>query len=167
MTNLLKKTSYFVPYGGSTIAISALTGLMSIFLFLFAFSLALPTTVEARVRCCEGDGCTSDSSCLLSIVDTGAPATAPTGPTRTALNNPLGTSNIEVLVSRAIKIFTGLSGSFALLMFVYGGFMWVTSAGNMDRVKKGKQVFVWAAIGLIVVFGSYAFRKTFIDALGG
>jgi hypothetical protein len=37
----------------------------------------------------------------------------------------------------------------------------------MDKVKKGKQIFVWATIGLVVIFGSYAFLATFLNALGG
>ncbi|MEY4744115.1 MAG: Type secretion system pilin [Candidatus Parcubacteria bacterium] len=112
---------------------------------------------------------------------TNAPPAAPTnapaapaapaggaGATRVRLTNPLGAGvTIEVLVGRAIRGFGFLSGSFALLMFVYGGFMWVTSGGNMDKVKKGKQIFTWATIGLIVIFGSYAFLANFMNAFGG
>ncbi len=93
----------------------------------------------------------------------GAPA-----PRRTSLTNPLGSGvTIQTLVGRATRGLMGLSGSFALLMFVYGSFVWVTSGGNMDKVKKGKQIFTWATIGLIVIFGSYAFLATFINAFGG
>lgn len=89
-------------------------------------------------------------------------------PRRTSLVNPLGSGvTIQTLVGRATRGLMGLSGSFALLMFVYGGFMWVTSGGNMDKVKKGKQIFTWATIGLIVIFGAYAFLATFINAFGG
>lgn len=63
------------------------------------------------------------------------------------------------------SLIVGITGSFALLMFVYGGFMWVTSAGSAEKVKKGKQIFTYAVIGLIVIFGAYAFLTTFINAL--
>lgn len=103
-----------------------------------------------------------------------APAPAPsptpapsTAPRRTALQNPLGTSDINVLIGRAVGGFLGLSGSFALLMFVYGAFTWITSGGSPEKITKGKKIFTWAVIGLFVVFGSYAFLKTFINALGG
>src|SRR5512142_1273520 len=99
-----------------------------------------------------------------------AHATATNSPTssaprRTSLTNPLGSGvTIQTLVGRATRGLMGLSGSFALLMFVYGAFVWVTSGGNMDKVKKGKQIFTWAVIGLIIIFGSYAFLSNFINA---
>ena len=58
------------------------------------------------------------------------PPASPTAPRRTTLVNPLGTSSISILVGRAINGFLALSGSFALLMFVYGSFTWVTSGGS-------------------------------------
>ncbi|HTK05179.1 MAG TPA: pilin [Candidatus Eisenbacteria bacterium] len=96
---------------------------------------------------------------------TNTPAAAPSAPRRTSLVNPLGTSDIKVLVGRAANGFLGLSGSFALLMFVYGSFTWITSGGSADKIARGKKIFVWAVIGLIVIFGSYAFLSTFINAL--
>ncbi|HTM68502.1 MAG TPA: hypothetical protein VL426_04325 [Candidatus Binatia bacterium] len=94
------------------------------------------------------------------------PTPPPAAPRRTALQNPLGTSNINVLVGRAINGFLGLSGSFALLMFVYGAFTWITSGGSPDKIARGKKIFTYATIGLVVIFGSYAFLSTFINALG-
>lgn len=99
---------------------------------------------------------------------TNAPAAAAAPPPRTALVNPLGRGvTIQNLFGRAARMLMGVSGSFALLMFVYGGFMWVTSAGNMDKVKKGKQVFTWATIGLVIIYGSYVLLSVVFNALGG
>ncbi|HSD12074.1 MAG TPA: pilin [Patescibacteria group bacterium] len=112
-------------------------------------------------------GCTEVANCGgSSSSSTPTPTTAP-AVRRTRLTNPLGSGvTIETLAGRAVRGFIGLSGSFALLMFVYGGFMWVTSAGNPEKVKKGKQIFTYAVIGLVVIFGAYAFLTTFINALG-
>lgn len=55
-----------------------------------------------------------------------------------------------------IRLLIGVSGSIALVMFIWGGFTWITAAGNADRVKKGRQIFTWSVIGLILIFGSYA-----------
>lgn len=95
-----------------------------------------------------------------------APAPAATAVRRTSLTNPLGTSSITVLVGRAVSAFLGLSGSFALLMFVYGSFTWITSGGSPEKIAKGKKIFTYAVIGLVVIFGSYAFLSTFINAFG-
>lgn len=60
---------------------------------------------------------------------------------------------IEVGINLA-RIILALSGSLALLMFIYGGFMWLTAAGVAARVDKGKQILIGAVIGLIIIFGA-------------
>ena len=58
-------------------------------------------------------------------------------------------------------------GSLALVMFVVGGFFYLTSAGNQERVKRGTQTMLWAAIGIAVVFSSYTILNTLILGLTG
>lgn len=82
------------------------------------------------------------------------------------LTNPLGSTSIEGIVGRAVTIFTGLSGSVALLMFMYGGVMWLTSGGNAERVERGKKIFTWATIGLVIIFGAYAILSAIFGAIG-
>ncbi len=75
--------------------------------------------------------------------------------------------NPNVLIGQIIKAALGLVGSLALLMFVYGGFTWMLSAGNTEKVQKGKNIFIWATIGLIVIFSAYGIiRFLFTDVLG-
>ena len=74
------------------------------------------------------------------------------------LNNPLGNNNPNVnqMIGRIINSILGIVGSLALLMFVYGGLIWMTAAGASEKVQKGKDIILWAIIGLIMVFMSYA-----------
>lgn len=100
-----------------------------------------------------------------------APPTEDTKSTETKvepikLTNPLRSTSIEVIVGRAVTIFTGLSGSVALLMFMYGGVMWLTSGGNAERVERGKKIFTWATIGLVIIFGAYAILSAIFGAIG-
>jgi len=80
------------------------------------------------------------------------------GPTPSAtLSNPLGTNySIPELVGMIIKYILGLVGTLSLLMFIWAGFMWLTAQGNPDKVKKGRDTMLWAIVGLIIVFSSYA-----------
>ncbi|PIT93804.1 hypothetical protein COU00_02430 [Candidatus Falkowbacteria bacterium CG10_big_fil_rev_8_21_14_0_10_43_11] len=77
-----------------------------------------------------------------------------------SLTNPLtnNTSGVDIptLIGRVINGVLGVVGSLALLMFIYGGLLWMTSAGSDEKVKKGKDILVWATLGLIVIFTSYA-----------
>jgi len=61
----------------------------------------------------------------------------------------------NILINRVIKTIVGVVGSLALAVFVYGGILWMTSAGNEKRVTDGKNAMLWAVIGLVVIFFAY------------
>jgi len=78
---------------------------------------------------------------------------------------PLGTTSVQEIIGRIIQAVLGIVGSIALLMFVIGGFVWMTAAGNPERVKLGKNILVWSVIGLAVIFAAYAITRFVITAL--
>ncbi|NCF74985.1 MAG: hypothetical protein GWO87_00645 [Xanthomonadaceae bacterium] len=79
----------------------------------------------------------------------------------TGLTNPLGKNNNDprVIIGLGIKGAFSVMGSLALVMFVYGGFQWMISGGNQDKVKKGKDILTWAFFGLLIIFSSYIILK--------
>ena len=91
-------------------------------------------------------------------VTVGTQNDCPTG--EVCLNNPLtgDTSSVspQTLIGRIINAVLGIVGSLALAMFIYGGFTWMTAAGSPEKIEKGKEILIWATIGLIVIFTSYA-----------
>lgn len=60
----------------------------------------------------------------------------------------------------------GLVGSLALLMFVYGGFMFLISAGSSDKIGQAKKILIAAVIGLVIVFSSYMIIRFVAQAVG-
>ena len=87
----------------------------------------------------------------------------PEGP---KIENPLGGEfDPRVLLGRIIGAALGVVGSIALAMFILGGFTWMTSSGNQEKVKKGKDMILWASIGLAVIFASYVMVKFVLYAL--
>ncbi|PJE75934.1 hypothetical protein COV04_02140 [Candidatus Uhrbacteria bacterium CG10_big_fil_rev_8_21_14_0_10_48_11] len=58
-------------------------------------------------------------------------------------------------------------GSVTLLVFVYGGLIWMTSTGNAQRIEHGKKVFEGALIGLLIIFGSWVIINFAATALTG
>ena len=72
---------------------------------------------------------------------------------------PAGTTDIPVLLGNIISSVLGVIGSLALVMFIYGGATWMLSAGNQERVTKGKQILIWATVGIIIIFSAYALVK--------
>lgn len=54
----------------------------------------------------------------------------------------------------------------ALLFFVIGGIIWITSGGSAERVKKGKNVISGAVIGLVIVLFAFMLVRVAMEALG-
>lgn len=73
----------------------------------------------------------------------------------------------QQLIGKIINAVLGIVGSLALIMFIYGGFTWMLAAGNAEKVKKGKDIIIWATIGLIVIFSAYALVKFVISGIEG
>lgn len=49
----------------------------------------------------------------------------------------------------------GIIGAVVLMMYVVGGFYWLTSAGSSERVSTGKKYMSISTIGLLIVMFSY------------
>lgn len=81
------------------------------------------------------------------------------------LINPLGETDVRVLFGRVISAALSVVGSFALLMVVYGGVLWMTSRGDTKMVQKGKDTLTWAVLGLAIIFASYAIVNFLITGL--
>jgi len=69
--------------------------------------------------------------------------------------NPLGTTNINTVIGRIIRVAIGTIGALFFAMFVWGGALWMTAGGEAERVKKAKQALFNALIGMAVVVFSY------------
>jgi len=81
------------------------------------------------------------------------------------LQNPLGSDDPATIMGTVIKGILGLTGVLALVAFIAGGVIMMTSGGNAEKVKKGKDILVWAVIGLFIIFTSYSILKYVFDVL--
>lgn len=83
------------------------------------------------------------------------------------LENPLGSAeSVQLIVKNIIHALLGVVGSIALLVFIYGGVLWLTAHGEEKQVKQGWDTMIWAAMGIGVIFASYALVKLVFGALG-
>lgn len=133
-------------------------------LFLLTFFMVAGPVMAETVADCKAAKCTmadeaAKATCNKTCEDAGA-----TGAT---LDNPLGQgiSSPLDLYARIIYGFMAVTGVVALLMFVIGGFQWMTAGGAADKVKKGKDTLVWAALGLVLIFSSYAILRAIFETL--
>lgn len=85
------------------------------------------------------------------------------------LDNPLDAAHINTpqdLIAKVINSVLGIVGSLALVMFIYGGILWMTSSGSAYQVKKGRDILLWAAVGLVVIFSAYGLVRFVIVGVG-
>lgn len=82
-------------------------------------------------------------------------------------DNPEGKTNIIEIAGLVVKNVLGILGSITLLVFVYGGVMWLTSAGNPEKVKKGLYTMLYAIIGVFVIFSAYLILDLVISGIIG
>ncbi len=78
---------------------------------------------------------------------------------------PLGNTSVQGIIGRIIQFVLGLTGVIALVMFIYGGFLWMTAAGSSSRVEQAKKTLVWSTLGIIAIFSAYALVNLVISAL--
>jgi len=87
------------------------------------------------------------------------------------LDNPLGSSvganSPQAFVGGIINSILGIVGSIALIMFIYGGIIWMTSSGSAEKVKKARDIVIWSALGLVIVFVSYGLVRFLIVTING
>lgn len=86
----------------------------------------------------------------------------------TKLINPLGANaDILTIINRVISSFLGMVGAIALLVFVYGGVMYMTAGGNEKRASGARETLVHAAIGLTIIMFAYTITNTFLYVIAG
>lgn len=76
--------------------------------------------------------------------------------------------NLEDAFQFVVNISTvivALTGSAALLMFAYGGVMFILAAGQAERISKAKEILKAAVIGLIIILLSWVMVNMIISAL--
>ncbi len=105
---------------------------------------------------------------FFPIVALAAP-TPPCPAGSVCLENPLvgDPTSASKIIGTIIKGVLGILGSLTLLMLIWGGFQWLTSAGNSEKVEKGTKTMLWAIVGVAVVLSAYILISALTNLLSG
>ncbi len=71
--------------------------------------------------------------------------------------------DIRDTVVNIIRYLITFLGLVAVAIILYGGFIWMTAAGNEDRVGKAKKIIIAGVIGLIVILSAFAIVNFVLD----
>lgn len=80
-----------------------------------------------------------------------------------ALASDGNVAQVESFIRSLIKVVAGLSGLVATGFFVVGGFGYITSSGNPERLDKSKQTLTWSGVGLAIVIGAFVLVNIVTD----
>ncbi|GBE17063.1 hypothetical protein BMS3Abin15_00899 [bacterium BMS3Abin15] len=61
---------------------------------------------------------------------------------------------LAVIALSTLQFLLSIVGILALIMLVVGGIMYLTSAGDEERITKGKNIFKWSVIGIIIAMAA-------------
>jgi len=70
-----------------------------------------------------------------------------------------------VIIGDIIRGLLGFLGVIFLVLVLYGGFLWMTSAGKEEQITKAKKILGNSAIGLFIVVVSYALTTWVFDVI--
>lgn len=89
----------------------------------------------------------------------------PTMTSTGTLTNPIKSESFAALIDAVINWILNIALVLAPLVIVYGGFMYMTAAGDTNKVSQAKSVILYAVIGFIVALLAKSLINMFVDLI--
>ena len=78
----------------------------------------------------------------------------------------LGTNiNLIESIANIVDILLGFLGVIAVLLVLWGGFKWMTAAGDEQQITEAKKLLGGGVIGLIIILAAYAISSFVVSNL--
>lgn len=77
----------------------------------------------------------------------------------------LAQTDIRVIVARIIEVFLGLLGTIAIILIIYGGWLWMSAAGDAQKITQAKKTLINAVIGLAIILSAFAITQFIVSSL--
>lgn len=77
----------------------------------------------------------------------------------------LAGGDVRLIIAKIVRVILGFLGTIAILLVLYGGFLWMTAAGNEDQIGKAKKVLINAGIGLLIIMSAFAITQFVLTKL--
>ena len=80
-------------------------------------------------------------------------------------NTGLGGTDPRVIAANVIRVILGFLGIIAVILIMYGGFIWMMSGGNEIKISQAKKILLNASMGLIVVLAAFGIASFVLNSL--
>lgn len=71
------------------------------------------------------------------------------------------------IIAQGINMLLAAVGVLSVVMLIWGGILYTTSAGNNDKVKSAKNTILYAVIGLVVALFAFAITQWVVATFTG
>ena len=75
-----------------------------------------------------------------------------------------GQGSFRQLALTVVNFFLTFLGLIAVVMIIYGGFLYVSAAGKEDKIEQAKKIIMYSVIGIIIILLSFAIVNTVLGA---
>src|SRR3990167_8464142 len=128
---------------------------------------SFPAAGSSTTWTCVG---TTTVTCTASRAAAGTPTTGTLDPwggkkTEIQTGTGLGDTDPRQIASKVINVILGFLGIIAVVLIVAGGFMWMTAAGNDEKIGTARKIMTAGAIGLVIVLAAFGIARFVVDAL--
>ncbi|MBI4994091.1 PKD domain-containing protein [Candidatus Peregrinibacteria bacterium] len=105
-----------------------------------------------------------DKEDIVSFSDFQGGLEAPTGEGLSKTLIRVGSA--REFIKNTVNLALSFLGIIAMAIIIYGGFLYITAAGNEEQSGKGKKAITYAGIGIIIIIASFAIVNTLISFVG-
>ncbi|MBI4276692.1 hypothetical protein HY629_02535 [Candidatus Uhrbacteria bacterium] len=81
-------------------------------------------------------------------------------------NSGLSNKPLMASVGGLINIFLGILGTVAVVIVIYGGFLWMTASGNTEQVEKAQKLLVQGLIGFVIIALAWSIASFVVSNIG-
>ncbi|MBU1164515.1 hypothetical protein KKA15_03065 [Patescibacteria group bacterium] len=68
----------------------------------------------------------------------------------------LGTKELRESVMSIVNVALGFLGILAILIILWGGFVWLTAGGDESKVESAKKIITGGVVGLVIILSALA-----------
>lgn len=77
----------------------------------------------------------------------------------------LGEQDPRDTVVGLIKLIISFLGTIAVLIVLYGGFLWMTASGNQDQIDKAQKLLIAGVVGLVIILSAFGLATFVLEQL--
>ncbi len=80
-------------------------------------------------------------------------------------NLGLGNADPRDMAVSVIQVILGFLAIIVVILILYGGFLWMTAAGNEDKVDTAKKIITAGVVGLVIIMAAWGIAKFVVEAI--